>query len=91
MGLEPPVRGELAGADLELQCRGSTAADTALAYVGRTLGEGPDRRERSRPGGTNAPGLAMPFDIEDVGVGVVGVGTGQRKSWVLLTPCFDVR
>ena len=50
MWVEPHVRSELAGTDLELQFhRRAFAGHTALAHVGRTLGEGAYKREHSRP------------------------------------------
>jgi hypothetical protein len=36
------------------------------------------------------PGRAAPFEIENVGVRVVGVGVGQRESPVVPTPRFCV-
>jgi len=94
MGFEPRVGSQIARADLKLQFhRGAitTACHTALAYVGRALGEGPYETEHSRPCVAHGADLAMPLEIKDVLARAVGVGAGQCKSPVALTPCFDMR
>jgi hypothetical protein len=68
----------------------SVAADTALADVGRALGERSDQRENRRARFPDATPRAAPFEREGVGAGVVGVGAAQPESRVALTPGFYV-
>lgn len=91
--VEPPVGTQLASADLKLQLSCNTIAitcSTALAYIGRVLGEGPNQREHGRPCPAHTLS-ATPLEIEDVRARAVGVGAGQRKRLVPLTPGLDVR
>ena len=91
---EPRVGSNLAGADLKLQFHRravAVACDTALANIGRTLGEAPDKREHSRPCLPHTASLTVPLAIDDVRASVVGVGVDQGKSVVLFTPRFNMR
>ena len=89
---EPGLRGQLTRTDLEPQYRQAIVmANTALTHVGRTLGEGSDEGENGSSSLAHACGCAAPFELKDVGVGVVGLGVGQRKSLVTMTPCLDMR
>ena len=94
MRVEPRIGSQLARADLKLQFHRRASGivrDTALAYVGGPLSEGPYESKHSRPCGCDAAGRAMPFEVEDVRARAVDVRAGQCKSLVLLRPRCDVR
>jgi len=91
IGSEPGVGTELPRADFETQLhRRLSAIQPALADISRAFGEGPDEREDGGPCLPHASARAASFEIEDVRVGLVGVGIGQRQSAVTLTPRFSM-
>jgi hypothetical protein len=93
MGSEPAVRGQLARAHLEPQGhRRATgiAFKPALTHIGRTFRKGANEREDSGPRLPNAPGLAPPFEIEDVAVRRVYMRAHQPEALVVLAPRVHV-
>jgi hypothetical protein len=69
---EPGIGSQLPRADLEPQLRRrASVVHTALADMGRTLGEGSNEREDSGPRFSHTAVRAAPFQIEDVRAAVV--------------------